>query len=447
MTKMKWCTLALTALLFSAPSMAQNIGINEDGSSPNPNAILDIKSFKKGILIPRVSTTGRLSIPNTKGLLVYDSTVNSFWFNTGSAWQNLSAAAGNGGNSWLVTGNNNADSNSFLGTTNNVQLKIRMNNQPSGLINGNQHNDFWGFRSGVALKPQCHDNVGVGYQCLLENTFGSHNTAMGAFAMIGNRSGIFNVASGYAALASSNGDFNVAIGSHALTANLTGTQNVAVGSGSLGVNNIGTDNVAIGAFAMSFNKRGSFNTTIGNFAGVADSNLNNATAIGFNSTVNASNKVRIGNAEVTVIEGQVPFTTPSDGRFKFAVQEDVKGLDFVLHLRPVTYQFDTKQFNTYIRHGVPDSTVAKQSDFQAASTKATAIRRSGFIAQEVEQAANASGYNFSGISIPKNDADNYGLSYETFVVPLVKAIQEQQKIIVAMQEEIKALKSQLKLTK
>ena len=41
-------------------------------------------------------------------------------------------------------------------------------------------------------------------------------------------------------------------------------------------------------------------------------NLTNATAIGFQATVNASNKVRLGNTAVTVIEGQVAFTASSD---------------------------------------------------------------------------------------------------------------------------------------
>jgi len=35
-------------------------------------------------------------------------------------------------------------------------------------------------------------------------------------------------------------------------------------------------------------------------------------AIGFGATVNASNKIRLGNASVTVIEGQVAFTASSD---------------------------------------------------------------------------------------------------------------------------------------
>ena len=41
-------------------------------------------------------------------------------------------------------------------------------------------------------------------------------------------------------------------------------------------------------------------------------NLTNATAIGANATVNASNKVRLGDTDVTVIEGQVAFTASSD---------------------------------------------------------------------------------------------------------------------------------------
>ena len=45
---------------------------------------------------------------------------------------------------------------------------------------------------------------------------------------------------------------------------------------------------------------------------MAAGNLTNATAIGFGARVNASNKIRLGNTEVTVIEGQVGFTAFSD---------------------------------------------------------------------------------------------------------------------------------------
>jgi Chaperone of endosialidase len=45
---------------------------------------------------------------------------------------------------------------------------------------------------------------------------------------------------------------------------------------------------------------------------VSAGNLTNATAIGNGAVVDASNKVCLGNTAVTVIEGQVAFTFPSD---------------------------------------------------------------------------------------------------------------------------------------
>jgi Chaperone of endosialidase len=61
------------------------------------------------------------------------------------------------------------------------------------------------------------------------------------------------------------------------------------------------------------NTTGSQNTASGFQANVSfPGNLNNATAIGARALVNASNKVRLGNTDVTVIEGQVAFTASSD---------------------------------------------------------------------------------------------------------------------------------------
>src|SRR5262249_1225742 len=72
----------------------------------------------------------------------------------------------------------------------------------------------------------------------------------------------------------------------------------------------------------------------------------------------------------------------------------------------------------------------------------------GFIAQEVEQAAKKVNYDFSGVDAPKNDKDMYGLRYSDFVVPLVKAVQElssqndaQQKINSDQQKQIDELKA------
>ena len=71
------------------------------------------------------------------------------------------------------------------------------------------------------------------------------------------------------------------------------------------------------------------------------------------------------------------------------------------------------------------------------------IKFSGFLAQDVEKAAKEAGYNFSGITTPKNDKDLYTLSYEQFVVPLVKGMQEQQQLITNQQQQIETLQKRI----
>src|SRR5438105_11889981 len=63
-------------------------------------------------------------------------------------------------------------------------------------------------------------------------------------------------------------------------------------------------------------------------------------AIGYNAQVDASNKIRIGNTDVTSIGGQVGWTMFSDGRYKKNIKENVPGLEFINQLRPITYTVD-----------------------------------------------------------------------------------------------------------
>jgi len=219
--------------------------------------------------------------------------------------------------------------------------------------------------------------------------------------------------------------------------------NVAGGDSSLLNTTSGSSNVGIGQGALKTNTTGSGNIAIGAGADVSSVNLSNAIALGAGAMVNASNKIRIGNSAVTVIEGQVPFTTPSDGRFKYQVREDVKGLDFILQLRPLTYRFDTRLFDDQVKETRPGPRAANPV-MEAAHKEASAIRRSGFIAQEVEKAATNAGYDFSGIIRPATEQDHYGLSYAAFVVPLVKGMQEEQLLIRAQDEKIASLQATIR---
>ena len=97
-----------------------------------------------------------------------------------------------------------------------------------------------------------------------------------------------------------------------------------------------------------------------------------------------------------------------------------------MKLRPVIYNFQTKKYDEFIRGGESkDVKFASFIDY----TESEKMRHNGFIAQEVENAAKQTGYEFDGVVAPKNNKEAYGLSYSQFVVPLVKAVQEQQTII------------------
>jgi hypothetical protein len=74
---------------------------------------------------------------------------------------------------------------------------------------------------------------------------------------------------------------------------------------------------------------------------------------------------------------------------------------------------------------------------------ASQIVYNGFIAQEVEAAAKKLNFEFSGVDKPKNDNDLYGLRYDNFVAPLVKAVQELSNMNDQKDSEIDSLQTQI----
>jgi Chaperone of endosialidase len=196
------------------------------------------------------------------------------------------------------------------------------------------------------------DNTAVGAWALHAST-SNYNTAVGAWALSTNTTGQQNTAIGAQALASSTtGGFNVAAGINALVYTTTGAFNTAAGPNVMFYNDNGQYNAAFGAIALRDNTSGSYNTAIGYLANVAAGNLSNATAIGANALVNASNKVRLGDTQVTVIEGQVPFTSVSDRRQKenFRPVNNDAILERLRAVPVMTWNYighDPKQFRHY----------------------------------------------------------------------------------------------------
>ena len=108
------------------------------------------------------------------------------------------------------------------------------------------------------------------------------------------------------------GPTNTSLGMGALRPNTTGSYNTASGVSALRNNTTGSYNTASGADALRNNTTGSFNTAIGAQADIYTRDLTNATAIGANAIVNASNKIRLGDDNVSVLEAPVGLSVVSD---------------------------------------------------------------------------------------------------------------------------------------
>ena len=291
------------------------------------------------------------------------------------------------------------------------------------------------------------ENVGVGYQANYYNVAGSGTVAIGTRAMLysNNSSTAFtteNTAVGFEALrgsvtaADNTGIRNTALGYQALDANTSGSFNTALGVGALGLNTTGSYLCGLGRAALDNNTTGDNNSGFGYGADVSVGTLTNATALGYSASVTASNKVRLGNASVNDVEGQVAYSWPSDARFKRDVEEDVPGLDLIEKLRPVSYTFDRLAFARHTKEDLEGR--------EAELTQASQARTVGFLAQEVEATVKELGYAaFDAVRTPDNETDNYSLAYAEFVVPLVKAVQELAAKNSALEERNSALEERL----
>ncbi len=273
---MKKLQLFLLILISCFNAYSQNVGIGT--TTPNNNALLEISSSTKGILIPRTSTSTRVTIPAVKGLLLYDTTTNSFWYNDGVNWmENLS-----GNNGWGLNGNSNTNpSVNFIGTTDNQPIRFRQNNQWAGSIDS------------------AFMNTSIGYGAAKSITTGFSNTAFGGKALNKVTSGYFNTAFGAGALTNiTTSHNNTAIGLNALFSNGFGSENTAIGSTSLYNNITGIDNTVIGYSAMLANTGGSSNTATGVYALYHNTNGHSNSAYGVQSLF--SNTTGQGNTAVGI---------------------------------------------------------------------------------------------------------------------------------------------------
>ncbi|SOE21761.1 Chaperone of endosialidase [Spirosomataceae bacterium TFI 002] len=348
---------------------------------------------------------------------IYDGTVSTYFgaYNTAigdsSLYSNVSGYFNTGLGAFSLQINSTGKGNAGIGY---------------GALNRNENGDFNTAIGNITLFSNTSGirNTAVGNAALVNNTTASYNTAVGNYALFYNKTASSNTAIGNQTLfLNTEGVQNTAVGSFALLSNKTAQGNTAIGASALS-KSISDGNTAIGWLALNTDSLGAFNTAVGSFtgenltfgdlnsflgynAGTTKDSLSNSTAVGANAKVNASNKVRIGDANISVIEGQVAWSNPSDRRLKESIVYTSRlGLDFVNGLKTVSYNY-----------------IADKNK----------VRYDGFIAQDVEKLMEDLNIPFSGLK--KSDNGMFSLAYSDFVMPLVNAIQEQQKEIEALKAE------------
>jgi hypothetical protein len=177
--------------------------------------------------------------------------------------------------------------------------------------------------------------------------------------------------------------------------------------------------INVGAFAGQFDTSYPFNISIGHYTGRFTAGASNIMHIGWYAynhngygTPDQSSLGRANNSTPCIWVG---WSFASDNRDKTNITplSDNLGINFVRKLRPVTFNWDKRAVyhdRCGFEYGVKDGTLTEPTE------------NYGFIAQEVELAAQQLGHKFDAIAYGDyNDA--YSVSYLDFVAVLAKALQ------------------------
>lgn len=192
-----------------------------------------------------------------------------------------------GNTEWHLTGNAGMiDGTNFIGTTDNIPLSFKVNNQKAGRIDNTLNNTFFGYQAGnVTTGAQ---NTGIGMNALISNIGGAFNTAIGRNSLFSNTTASQNTAIGNGAMSlKTTGGENVAVGINALSTNTTGVQNTAIGSNALTGNGpTGDGNIALGYYAGAY-ETGSNSLYLHNGLGVTNLATGKTNSL-FYGTMNAT---------------------------------------------------------------------------------------------------------------------------------------------------------------
>ncbi len=162
-------------------------------------------------------------------------------------------------------------------------------------------NDNAAFGQGALYHNLASNNLGIGMDAGHKTTSGAYNVAIGKNSLYSNETGTMSFALGYAALYNATNSYNISIGVSSLYSLTTGTGMIAIGH-----------NAGYGATPTNAPLTDPYGILIGyqaNRSVVSATELTNYIGIGYQTLIDKSNQVKIGNNSITetCLYGSVQF--------------------------------------------------------------------------------------------------------------------------------------------
>lgn len=468
-------------------------------TSPAISALLDVNSTSKGVLFPRMTFAQRNNIASpVAGLVIYQTNkTKGLYYYNGTSWQQI-ANSTTGANKTLSNLKPTAINQSLLpGVDSAVDLGYSGKSWKDVYLSGSlvldgelfmhryeESSTFLGTFAGqnntsfastgigyVALRNnQAAYNTAIGDEASYNTTTGSGNCSVGYASMYGNTTGGQNCSLGNAAMYLNRaGNWNVGLGTYALYWDTTGSYNVATGGEALW-KSLGNYNTAFGHAAGANNVTGNNNLFIGAGADALDTNLTNATAIGYNAKVGISNAIVLGDS---VADTKVAIGISDPGNYKLKVVQSGYGInlqneygndwewyvngsgdmdlyynksnDYLGSFSNTTgaySSFSDKRMKKNIQpmESMLDMINKLQPVSYIIKTDATNTQRLGFIAQDVQKVFPSF---VTHVNDKTRNKDQYLMDYSGFGVIAIKGIQELELQVKEKDDKINDLQAQI----